>query len=202
MTVLKDWLGLARKMITYQEIYDILRKEKYNEALQQLPNSFLQEVSSYLSEKKDIVAREQKNLFSDTVRMTRKQLDNTLSIIKEIVFLREKKVLNLAFTAIMTGISKRDTENLLEHEKALFESTIKQLEQNQQLITKTIEGQAVEEKDLKNLFVRFKGEVPAFLDANGSEIGPFKRGDVANLPREITEILVSDNKVAIIDEEN
>jgi len=189
-------------MITYQEIYDILRKEKYNEALQQLPDSFLQEISSYLNEKKDIVAREQKNLFSDTVRMTRKQLDNTLSIIKEIVFLREKKVLNLAFTAIMTGISKRDTENLLEHEKALFESTIKQLEQNQQLITKTIEGQAVEEKDLKNLFVRFKEEVPAFLDANGGEIGPFKRGDVANLPREITEILVSDNKVAVIDEEN
>ena len=62
-------------MITYQEIYDILRKEKYNEALQQLPKKFLGEIASYLAEKKDIVNREQKNteLFSDTLRMTRKQ---------------------------------------------------------------------------------------------------------------------------------
>lgn len=190
-------------MITYQEIYDILRKEKYNEALQQLPKKFLEKISSYLGEKKDIVNREQKNgeLFSDTLRMTRKQLDNAISIIKEIIVIREKKVLNLAFTAALTGISKRDTDNLLEHEKELFDTTVTQLEKNQKFISKSLNGQAGEEKkDLKNILLRFKEEVSAFLDAEGSEIGPFKPGDIANLPKNIAEILLSDEKAVLIDE--
>lgn len=187
-------------MITYQEIYDVLRKEKYNEALQALPENFLQDVGTYLNEKKSIVAREG-NLFSDTLRMTRKQLDNALSIIKEILAIRQRKVLDLAFVAAATGISKRDTESLLEHEQGLFNVTVKQLEQNHLNVTAVLNGQVHEEKDLKNLFVRFKEEVPAFLDANGNELGPFKKGDVANLPKEIAEILISDNKTAPIDEE-
>lgn len=189
-------------MITYQEIYDVLRKEKYNEILQQLPENFLQEVSVYLKEKKNIVSRDNSegNLFSDTLRMTRKQLDNALSIIKEILAIRQRKVLSLAFAAAVTGISKRDTEALLEHEKNLFEVTVKQLEQNQKVVSEILNGK-IEEKDLKNLFVRFKEEVPAFLDGNNHELGPFKKGDVANLPKEIAEILLDDNKIAIIDED-
>ncbi|UZE93814.1 MAG: hypothetical protein IB618_03540 [Candidatus Pacearchaeota archaeon] len=190
-------------MITYQEIYDILRNEKYNEALQQLPKKFLSEIASYLAEKKDIVNREQKNseLFSDTVRMTRKQLDNTLAIIKEIIAIRERKILNLAFTAALTGISKRDTENLMEHEKDLFEITVKKLEQNQKIITEKLNGKINEEKkDLKNILIRFKEDIPAFLSGEGTELGPFKSGDVVNLPQEIAEILLGDGKAAMVEE--
>lgn len=191
-------------MITYQEIYDILRKEKYNESLQQLSKKFLEQVASYLSEKKEILNREQddnKGLFSDTLRMTRKQLDNALSIIKEIIAIRERKVLNLAFTAALTGISKRDTENLLQHEKELFELTVNKLEDNQKEIAKKLDNkEKEEEKGLKNLLIRFKEEVPAFLDAESNELGPFKKGDVANLPKEIVEILLSDKKAMLLEE--
>ncbi len=190
-------------MITYQEIYDILRKEKYNEALQQLPKKFLKEIASYLAEKKDIVNREQKNtgLFSDTLRITRKQLDNTLSIIKEIIAIRERKVLNLSFTAALTEISKRDTDNLLEHEKELFKVTVSKLEENQKMVSRKLNGQTKEEKkDLKNILIRFKDEVSAFLDAEGSELGPFKSGDIVNLPKDIAEILLSDEKAVLVNE--
>ncbi|MCL6501023.1 MAG: hypothetical protein K6T16_03270 [Candidatus Pacearchaeota archaeon] len=189
-------------MITYQEIYDILRKEKYSESLQQLPKNFLEEVSAYIEEKKEIINREKnEGLFSGTVAMTRKQLDNTLAIIKEIISIRERKVLNLAFTAAMTGISKRDTDNLLEYEKKLFGVTVKQLEENQQQISQGLSGKINRgEKDLKNVLVRFKEEVPAFVAEDGSELGPFKPGDVANLPQEITEILLAEGKVALIEE--
>ncbi|MEM4153108.1 MAG: hypothetical protein QXK80_03270 [Candidatus Pacearchaeota archaeon] len=187
-------------MITYQEIYEALRKEKYNEALQQLPSNFLQEVSEYINDKKNILSRES-DFFSDTLRMTRKQLDNALSIVKELLIIRQRKVLNLAFVAAVTGISKRDTESLLEHEKELFDISVRQLEQNQKLISEILNGK-IEKKDLKNLFVRFKEDVPAFLDGSGVELGPFKKGDVANLPKEIAEILLADDKVAQIEEEN
>jgi len=187
-------------MITYQEIYDLLRKEKYSETIQLLPQNFLKELAEYLKEKKAIVSREQ-NLFSDTVKMTRKQLENSLSIIKEIIAIREKKVLNLAFTAALTGVTKRDTEHLFDYEKELFNVSVKQLEQNQQTTNKLLDG-IHEEKDLKNLFIRLKENVPSFLGVNGNELGPFNRGDVANMSKEIAQILIDDGKAALIEEEN
>lgn len=192
-------------MITYQEIYDILRKEKYNEFLQKLPKNFLEGVATYLNEKKEILSREQGNsegLFSDTLRMTRKQLDNALSIIKEIIAIRERKVLNLAFTAAETGVSKKDTENLLKHEKELFELVVRKLEQSQKEVNQKLSGKQEEKKDLKNLLIRFKENVPAFLDADGNELGPFKAEDLANLPQEISKILINDGKAVIIERDN
>ena len=187
-------------MITYQEIYDLLRKEKYNEALQDIPKKFLKELSNYLSEKKALVEKNKEGgLFDDTIKITRKQLENAQAVIKELISLREKKVLNLSFTAAQTGVSKRDTENLLDHEKELFEITIKQLEENEKNVLNILEeGQVKEEKDLKNLFIRFKQETPSFLDSSGIELGPFKEGEVANLPKEIANILITDGRATIV----
>ena len=190
-------------MITYQEIYDVLRKEKYNEALQKLPKNFLEQVAIYIAEKKEMVDREKedKSLFSDTLRKTHKQLDNTLSIIKEVLMIRERKVLNIAFTAALTGVSRGDTANLLPHEKELFTVTVKKLEQNQKEINQRLEGKAEEKKELKNLLIRFSEETPAFLDTDNNEVGPFKKGDVANLSAEIAQILISDKKATLIEQE-
>jgi len=189
-------------MITYQEIYDILRKEKYNEALQELPRDFFKELAEYIADKRKLLSRESDSaLFSDTLRMTRKQLDNALSVIKELLAIRERKVLNLAFAAAQTGVTKRDTDNLLEHERDLFEISVKKLEENQKLIKKRLEGvEQGEGKDLKNLFIKFKQDIPAFLGPDGQEFGPFKEGEIANLAKEIVDILISDGKAMVIDD--
>jgi len=184
-----------KKMITYQEIYDLLRKEKYNEALQPLPKNFFTELSLYINEKKEMISKDSKSIFSDTITMTRKQLDNTMSIIKEIILIRERKILDLALIASKTGVSKRDIEQMLEHERELFEILVKKLEDNQNYINKIINGEHKEGKDLKNnLMIRFKEEVPRFLDLEGKEIGPFKSGDIASLSSEIASILINDGK--------
>jgi DNA replication initiation complex subunit (GINS family) len=182
-------------MITYQEIYDIARKEKYNEALQQLPKNFFVELSRYIKEKREMTNKETKSIFSETINMTRKQLDNTLAVIREIIMLRERKILNLALVSSKTGVSKRDVENMLKHEKELFEEITKKLESNQGELNKILNGEHQEGKDLKNnLMIRFKEEVPKFLDLEGKETGPFKQGDIANLPQDIAKILVNDEK--------
>ncbi|MEM2089576.1 MAG: hypothetical protein QXL88_00565 [Candidatus Pacearchaeota archaeon] len=186
-------------MITYQEIYDILRKEKYSETLQELPKDFFKELASYIEEKRKLLSKDS-TLFSDTLTMTRKQLENVLAMIKELFAIREKKVLNLAFTAAHTGVSKRDTESLLEHEQELFSMVVKKIEENQKLIKQKLEGN-FEEKIFKNLFIRFEQDVPAFLTSDGNELGPFSAGEVANLPREIAEILISDGKATLISED-
>jgi DNA replication initiation complex subunit (GINS family) len=188
-------------MITYQEIYDLLRKEKYSESLQKLPDNLMRDVAAYVEEKKQIIDKQQNNLFSDTIRMTRKQLDNALAILKEIFAIRHKKVLNLAFTAAQTGVSKRDSENLLENEKKLFEITTKQIEDNQKQIIQEMNGVDEEKKEFKNSFIRFKQEVPAFTSSEGTELGPFNPGEVANLDKEIAKILIEDGKAVEIDVE-
>ena len=48
---------------------------------------------------------------------------------------------------------------------------------------------------------RFLEDVPEFLDFEGEEIGPFEKGEIANLEREITEFLIKDKKVELIDED-
>ena len=188
-------------MITYQEIYDILRKEKYNEALQPLQKNFLKEAGEYLEDKKKTLEKEDKSngLFSDTIRMTRKQMDNSIAIIRELITIREKKILTLALTASITGIGKRDAENLLGHEEALFNTVVNQLEQCQKEIARKLEGEE-EEKEQKNMLIRFKENVPAFFDENGSELGPFKQDEIANLSKQIASILISDAKATMVEE--
>ena len=39
-------------MISYNDLYEVLRKEKYSEALQVLPKGFVEDVSEYLSERR------------------------------------------------------------------------------------------------------------------------------------------------------
>ena len=53
-------------MLTYKDIYELLRKEKYSEQLQPLNNSFLKEFAEYSKEKKEIFSKET-DIFSDTI---------------------------------------------------------------------------------------------------------------------------------------
>lgn len=185
-------------MITYQDIYDLVRKEKYSEELQSLPKSFFKEVAVYINDKKEIVSKEH-DMFSEAIIKTKKQLDNTVEMIKELVLRRKKKILNLAFIASETGISKKDFDNMLPYEKELFQTVTQQLEKIGKDITNGLNG--TEEKEFKNKLIKFKIDIKSFLDTNGNVLGPFKEGEIANLPVEIAQILIQDSKAEAINEE-
>jgi len=182
-------------MITYEDIYEALRKEKYSEQLQQLPKNFLEEVSEYLKEK-NMIANKSNDVFSEIITKTRKQMENSISILKEILLRRKKKILNMAFVSAETGISKRDVENMLSFEQSLFESVVKTLEETEKQQIKSLNGEKQEE--LKNQLIRFVSDTEEFIDIEGNSLGPFKKGEIANLPKEITSILVEDRKAETI----
>ena len=52
-----------------------------------------------------------------------------------------------------------------------------------------------------NVLVCFKRDVEKFVGLDGESMGPFEKGQVANLPREIVNILDSGEKVEILDED-
>jgi DNA replication initiation complex subunit (GINS family) len=186
-------------MITYNDLYEALRKERYSEELQKLGKSFLKDVSQYFEDKKTASQKED-DFFSDMAVKNKKKLENAVSIFKEILLRRRRKVLNLAFVASETGISKKDFENLLGFEKELFEEVVKSLERADKNLNESMSA-TTEKVESKYKLVRFLEDVEEFLGMDGQEIGPFKKREVANLEKELVDILIQDGRAQVLEEE-
>lgn len=186
-------------MITYNDLYEYLRKERYSEQLQTLPKNFLQDVAEYFDDKKKSAGQDS-DLFSDAMLKTKKQFENAISIFKELMLRRRKKLLTLAFVAAETGISKRDFENMLDFEKNLFDKIVGGMEEAEKSVNEFLNGKKKEE--IKNRMVLFTQDTESFLGVDGESLGPFKKGDLANLPIEIAKILEESKKVEFVDEGN
>ncbi len=187
-------------MITYNELYDVLRRERYSEQLQPIPKNFVKEVAVYLKDKKQIANKDDDD-FSDTILKTKKQFENSIAIFKELMLRRKKKILDLAFVAAETGISKRDFENMLAIEKESFDSIMKSLEKGDKKIAEILKGSGEDVGEPKNRMIVFIQNTDEFLDLDGNKLGPFKKGDVANLAEEIANILIIDKKAESVEEE-
>jgi DNA replication initiation complex subunit (GINS family) len=187
-------------MITYNELYDALRKERYSEQLQPISKNFVKEVSAYLKDKKEIANKDNDD-FSDAITKSKKQFENSIAIFKELMLRRKKKLLELAFVATETGISKRDFENMLAVEKESFDGIMKSLERGDKKIAEMLKGAEGEIEKQKNKMIVFVADTDEFLDLEGNKVGPFKKGDVVNISEEIANILVIDKKAETIDED-
>jgi DNA replication initiation complex subunit (GINS family) len=184
-------------MITYNDLYEVLRKEKYSEQLQVLPKKFLEDVAEYFKEKKSS-AEKQDDFFSDITIKNKKKLDNAVSNFKELLRLRKRKILNLGFVASEVGISKKDFENLLNFERKLFEEIVGVIGKSDKEVNKVLGG---EKSEKKYQLVRFLEDVPKFLNFEGEEIGGFEKGEVANLEKQVADILSQDKRAEILDED-
>jgi len=185
-------------MITYNDLYDALRKERYGEQLQPLIKDFIKEVSDYIRDKEELISKN-KDLFSEELQKNKRQLENAISIFKELMLRRKRKLLELAFVSAETGVSKRDFENMLPFEKETFEKIMKALNEGDKKMEQMLNG--MEESTPKNKLIIFKEDVEEFLDLEGSKLGPFKKGDIVNLSQEIANILIVDNKADPVDNE-
>lgn len=182
-------------MITYNDIYEAARKERYSEQLQPMNKNFILEVSEYLKEKKEIASKED-DVFSDVIIKTKKQLENAITLFKELMLRRRKKILSLVLIAAETGISKQDFENMLTIEKEMFEELMKGIEISDKKISELLNGR---EKEVENNdLIVFKEDIEELMDLDGNKLGPFEKGQIANLSKNIAKILVEDDKAEYI----
>jgi len=179
-------------MITYNDIYEASRKERYSDRLCPMQKKFIGEVATYLKEKKEAAFNDE-DVFNDSVIKTKKQLENAITLFRELMLRRRKKILNLVLIAAETGISKQDFDNMLSFEKELFEEIMKCVEKSDKEMNSLLNG-GKEKEERKNEMVVFLEEIPEFVGFDGNPIGPFKLGQIANLPSEITNILIADKK--------
>lgn len=183
-------------MITYNEIYEASRKERYSEQLQGIPKNFVKEVAEYLKEKREI-ALKQDDIFSDVIIKTKKQLENALTLFKELMIRRRKKILNLVLIAAETGISKQDFDNMLQFEKEMFEDLMKCIDSSDKKLNELLNGKR--EENTKNEMVVFLMDTEEFLDLDGNKMGPYEKGQIANIPKDIAKILIDGGSVESLD---
>jgi DNA replication initiation complex subunit (GINS family) len=179
-------------MITYNDIYEAARKERYTEQLQKISKKFTSDVSTYLKEKKE-TTKKNTDAFSESVIKTKKQLENAITLFRELMLRRKKKILNLVLIATETGISRQDFDNMLELEKELFEDIMKCVEKSDKNLGDRLSGNSQNEEQ-KNDLIYFTEEITEFTDMTGKTMGPFKKGEIANLPKDIAQVFINDKK--------
>jgi len=104
--------------ITYETLFDLLRKERSLEELQSLDAAFWSYVVNYVNDRQAFFDRT--NVMEQ--EKARIQIQNIKRILKEIYERREKKIVGLALNVIRTdNASFVDKRNMLPSEKELFD---------------------------------------------------------------------------------
>jgi DNA replication initiation complex subunit (GINS family) len=210
--------------ITYEFLYDSLRKEKDKTELQKLEDSFYEKTIRYMEEKKEILKsqEEKESIFTEPeVQKTRKQIENIQKIIKELYDTREKKIIQLSLITSKTNNHSNNKENMLNEEKKFYEDitytlnnyrenllnnlvrgkkiAIENLEKNKKIDKpKHLKDQIMPTKLTKS--VKFINEVPSFVGTDLNIYGPFQKEDTASIPLDVANLLIKSNKV--IENEN
>ena len=191
-------------IITYEGVYDLLRKEKIYPELQKIPDTFLTEVISYLSEKTAILEsqRQKDSIFAEKeVEKTAKQLENIKKMLKELYERRENKIVKLALIASKTD-SLSDTD-MLKEEQEMYNALVSNLNfYRENILTRVLDkkqpslnNKTEENKEGENLkTVRFTNPVPQFIGNDQKVYGPFEEEYVANLPSKVAELLIRNKR--------
>src|SRR3989338_8413619 len=186
-------------MLNYNELYELFRKEKYSENLQPIDKNFLNDLFLYLKQLRGEASGES-DLFADSMFQSKKQIENSIAIFKGLILRRKKKLLQLVFIAAETGIMKKYYENMFDFEKKIFDNLVKSFEEGDKEIFSILNGRQKYGEEVKNKMVIFNENIEQFVDMDGKIIGPFGKGELANLDVKVCDILISGGKAMLVDE--
>lgn len=205
-------------VITYETLFELLHREKERTDLQKMEPAFFSDVIGYIKDKKKILGAKDSTFAQEERRKTERQLENIYKIIKEIYERREKKIILLALDKSRTKSNLIDTSSLLKEEKVVFEALSDLLDTyrdsilysvlNEQMpfmqpIAKAPKEEFRPASELKKptKLVRFISYMSKFVGPELEEYGPFDEEDIASLPFEVADVLISKGKAEEIKEE-
>ncbi len=211
-------MGENEIVITYESLYELLRRERYRPELQKLDPTFYQNVLNYFKEKQAILESQEKkeSIFAaNEIDKTRTQIRNIRKILKDIYEKREAKIIQLALFNSRNKAGTGSDPALLIEEKALFDSINGVLNGFREgvlfnLLSNNAPFLPVEkEKDLKinsgihkdnpNLAeIRVLAPMPEFVGPDMNVYGPFEENAVVELPKEVSEMLVINSQAEMI----
>ena len=110
--------------ITYETLFDLLRREKSRAELQKLDNSFFEDVNSYIKEKNAILKDQQMKIGMSAIaekEKTEKQIENIKSMLKGLFEKRQQKIVEMAIIKSRTSFDTTDYSALLKEEREMFD---------------------------------------------------------------------------------
>lgn len=137
---------MADIKITYESLFDLLRRERNREELQKLEETFYEDVITYLSEKQSLlkmVAGADNYGVSADAEKTRIQFHNIKRILKELYDRREKKIVMLALNAVRTDAPPIDKTAFLPQEQLLYTDITTSCKQHRRSMLDTVLNQTM-----------------------------------------------------------
>ena len=217
--------------ITYETIFELLRREKNRGELQKLNISFYNDIVIYLKEKE--IGISVNTLDTDFNHKAFAQLNNIKRMIKELFERREKKIIIMSLNKARSSQSIIDRETLLPSEEGFFTEMLKifqghrvnilnkilkkenivnpinnqkasipsipkpQISQQQTQDSTQTEPVNVESNLVK---IKFLLQMPKFMGKNMQNYGPYNVGDVAELPSDVSDILIKKQRASLFTE--
>lgn len=204
-------------IITYETFRKFQRMERENQALQKLPEDFYKSCHEWIKRKSESYEKTKDN-------MILKEIENVMSIIKDILDRRERKLLSMAIQTVRSNIPPK---NLLSHEEKCFDVIVEHLKEMRENILneikegyekskeeqkkspekstppveveKTVQKEPKPSETDKFKLIRILDDVPQFLGVDGKVYGPLKKDDLITLEDKIADLLVSKNKAEYVE---
>ena len=191
------------EIITYESLYEILRKEKYSQELQKLDKDFFKKVVKHIEEKTKFLEsqRTKDSIFSAEIEKTQKQLDNVKKIIREIYEKREAKILQIALLSSRVNV-KEDLTSFILEEKKMYKQLADTLSQYREEILVNILASKLpvakekpkipKSEDLKEetKLLRILHPIPKFIASDLKVYGPFDEEDIINIHKRSADVLL------------
>jgi len=159
-------------MLTYEVIRKLAMDEKASPKLNKMPADFFENVKVYL-EKKGKIAQSKED---------RWELDSARRWLQDLLNIRERKLLLIAPAFIESGVMPGEAS---PEEKEFFDRLVEHIREFRSRKKTILEG-----KREKLAAVAFLQDVPKFIGADMRNYGPFRRGDVANMPEANASLLL------------
>jgi len=183
--------------VTYETLFELLRRERNREEIQELSDNFFSDVVEYINSKKQIMTD---SSMADQKQKIETQLKNIQKILKELYEKRERKIISMAINKSRTGSDIFDTDRLLSQELTFYNEILKVCNNSRKEILDNILSNKVPEQKTApvqrkdNTTVRFKHPIPKFIGKELETYGPFDTDDIASLPSPIADVLIKKNR--------
>ncbi len=194
--------------LTYEEIYELLMKEKNSTDLQALDEKTLEKIRNYFASKDDLASKQKESTgFFNSKKQERiaSEINNAKRALKDLYEKRERKIINRALFSVRTNSKVKDTTNMTNNEIKLYKNLIVELQNSNKEFFDNLSNKKPKELKAKfqskNMLIRLTDNIPELTDTKLNKYGPFEAEDVANLPDELADLLISQKKAIKIKDE-
>lgn len=176
----------------YNELYETWRREYGCKELNLLPADFYARIASYFKKMKEEKRMLEKR--SAKIILLEKEIRNAEKMLKELVQMRAKKIMEAAAKS-----RELATGNLAVEERALCSQIVLPAERFMELFERVRRGYVLKsdsEREHAKKVLRFLENVPSIIGIDMKTYGPFTAEDIASIPAENADALVK-RKLAV-----